>query len=95
MGDNPNVSHRFFRSSEAVYRTALAQVNAALGLPANGQVSAFAFAEDAPRDSQGRCYLATYSAFCEHAKIAGVLAQLMADGLVEEIDAETYGRLGE
>lgn len=89
------MNQRFFRASEPVYTATLEHINAAWGLPANGQITAFAFAEDAPQDASGRCYLAVWDFFCEYEAVAAMLPQLLASGAVEEIDAATYGNLGE
>lgn len=82
---------RFFRASEAVYSAVLEQVNAAWGLPSNGQETAFDFAADAPRDRDGLCYLAVMDRDCLYEPIATILPQLLASGAVEEITREQYG----
>jgi len=88
------MTQRYFRAAEQVYSAILEQVNAAWGLPANGQVTAFAFAADAPQDEQGRCYLAVWDFFCDYEPIASMLPDLLASGAVEEIEAATYGAAG-
>lgn len=44
----------------------------------------------APRDASGRIVLAVWDSFCEFAAVADILPQLLADGAVEEIDADSY-----
>lgn len=81
---------RYFRASPEVYATALKAINSALGLPANGQENAFAPLDEAPRDGEGRCYLAVWDFFCEYESVAPSLSALLANGSVEEIDEEAY-----
>lgn len=80
---------RYFRSSPAVYVAVLDDINAAWGLPANGQESAFAPVESAPQ-AGGLVYLAVWDFFCEYEAVAAVLPSLLASGQVEEIDRQAY-----
>jgi hypothetical protein len=84
------MTQRFFRSEPQIYSAVLDQVNSAWGLPANGQVTAFAFEADAPRDEQGRLTLAVWDFVCDYEPVASMLPGLLASGAVEEIDAATY-----
>lgn len=80
---------RYFRSSPAVYAAVLDGINAAWGLPANGQASAFAPLEVAPQ-AGGQVYLAVQDFFCDYEAVAAVLPDLLASGAVEEISREAY-----
>jgi len=84
------MKQRYFRAAEPVYSAILEQVNAAWGLPAHGQITAFAFAADAPRDDQGRCLLAVWDFFCGYEPVASMLSELLASGAVEEIGEAAY-----
>jgi hypothetical protein len=84
------MTHRFFRADAATYTAILDQLNHAWGLPANGQLTAFAFAADAPKDDQGRCYVAVRFFYCDYEPVASILPDLLASGAIEEIDAADY-----
>jgi len=88
MGDL--VTHRFFRATGEVYESVRSALDAAWGLPSNGQETVFDPAAVAPADSQGRSLLAVMSAFCEYEAVAAMLPELLASGAVEEIDEATY-----
>jgi hypothetical protein len=84
------MSQRYFRAEPEVSEQIRLTLDAAWGLPANGQISCFAPAESSPRDSQGRVLLAVREAFCEYAEVAAMLPGLLAISAVEEIDEATY-----
>jgi hypothetical protein len=84
---------RFFRtSSSEVYEQARLTLDAAWGHPtADGKtITCVAPADVAPRDSEGRILLAVDDEFCTYSVAVDLLPQLLASGVVEEIDRETY-----
>jgi hypothetical protein len=82
---------RFFAASAAVYEQARQTLDAAWGLPNQlGTVTCIDPAEVAPRDAQGRILLAVPESFCQFTVAADLLPQLLASGVVEEIDEATY-----
>jgi hypothetical protein len=82
---------RFFAAPAEVYEQARHTLDAAWGLPnALGTITCVAPAAVAPRDSQGRIVLAVPVAFCNFSVAVDLLPQLLAGGVVEEIDAEAY-----
>lgn len=83
---------RFFRATEAVYEQARATLDAAWGLPntATKTVTCVDPAAVAPRDSQGRIVLAVADEFCTYSVAKDLLPQLLAGGVVQEIDVTTY-----
>jgi len=81
---------RFFRSSIEVYEQVRAALDAAWGLPANGQQTCFMPATLGIRDELHRMMLAVDAEFCEYDAVAGILPQLLSAGAVEEIDEATY-----
>lgn len=80
---------RFFRtSSDSVYEHARVSLDAAWGhVP---PVTCIEPAATAPRDSLGRVVLAVNDEFCNYSVAAELLPQLLASGVVEEIDAASY-----
>jgi len=84
------MTQRYFRADEAVSEQVRLSLDAAWGLPANGQITCFAPANASPRDAQGRVLLAVDASFCEYAEVAAMLPSLLASGAVEEIDEATY-----
>jgi len=82
---------RFFAAAESVYEQARATLDAAWGLPnAVGTNTCIRPAANAPRDAAGRVVLAVEDEFCLYPVAADLLPQLLADGLVEEIDLAAY-----
>jgi hypothetical protein len=84
---------RYFRTaSDEVYEQARLMLDAAWGHPseATKTVTCIDPAAVAPRDSQGRIMLAVRTEFCEYSVAVDLLPQLLAGGVVDEIDAETY-----
>jgi hypothetical protein len=90
MGDSKTVTHRFFRSSEQVYESARATIDAAWGLPASGQQTCIEPAVTAPRDGQGRIVLAVNADFCAYSVVIDLLPQLLASGAATEITEAEY-----
>lgn len=85
------MSQRYFRASVATYEAVRSQLDAAWGLPNDlGTTTCIAPAATAPKDSFGRVVLAVRPEFCDYDAVASVLPDLLASGLVEEIDADAY-----
>lgn len=84
------MTQRYFRAMPEVSEQVRLTLDAAWGLPSNGQVTCFAPADASPRDQQGRVLLAVDVSFCEYAEVAAMLPGLLASGAVEEIDEATY-----
>jgi hypothetical protein len=84
---------RYFRTaSDAVYEQARLTLDAAWGHPtADGMtITCIDPANVAPRDAQGRIVLAVNDEFTTYSVAVDLLPQLLASGMVEEIDAATY-----
>ena len=91
MGDYGRV--RYFRTaSDEIYEQARLTLDAAWGHPndATQTLTCIDPATRAPRDSQGRVVLAVNDEFTTYSVAVDLLPQLLASGLVEEIDAATY-----
>jgi len=84
------VSQRFFRASAAVYESMRQRLDAEFGYPDGTTETVWTPASSAVKDDQGRCLLAVRSESCERPQVAAVLPQLLASGVVEEIDEATY-----
>lgn len=84
------MNQRFFRAEPEVSEHVRSVLDAAWGLPANGQLTCFAPASLSPKDIAGRVLLAVDAAFCEYEEVAAILPSLLASGAVEEIDEATY-----
>jgi hypothetical protein len=80
----------YLRATVEVYEAARAQMDAARGLPARGQVTSFDPADVAPRDGDGRVVLALRDSDLTATGVDSLLPQLIAAGLVEQITAEQY-----
>lgn len=82
---------RYFRATAAVYEQARATLDAAWGLPDGiGTVTCIEPAATAPRDQQGRVLLAVADEFASYIAAVDLLPQLLASGVVEEIDEAAY-----
>jgi len=83
---------RYFRATAAVYADICVQLDAAYGYPnpATKTERALPLAASLPADSSGRLYLAVSQEKCEYILPSEMLPQLLAAGLVEEIDAATF-----
>lgn len=86
------LAQRFFRADAATYESMRLHLNAAWGLPTPGTSNCILPANDptAPRDSEGRVYLAVHAEWCEWPAVAAVLPDLLASGAVEEVDRDAY-----
>lgn len=86
------LAQRFFRSDAATYEEMRLYLNTAWGLPTPGTSSCILPAGDptAPRDGQGRVYLAVHAEWCEWPAVAAVLPDLLASGAVDEVDRDAY-----
>jgi hypothetical protein len=83
---------RYFRSAPAVYASICAQLDAAYGYP-NAETKTertLPLASDLPADAQGRVYLAVSVEYCEFILPSQMLPELLASGVVEEVDAAAY-----
>lgn len=80
---------RYFRTpSDAVYEQARAALDAAWGhVPPTTCIEP---AATAPRDGSGRIVLAVNDEFCAYPVAAEMLPQLLASGVVTEIDEAAY-----
>lgn len=83
---------RCFRSTDAVYESVRAGLDAAWGFPNPETKTATAFdpAATAPHDEEGRVYLVVSSAYCEYEAVAAALPDLLAAGAVTEISEAEY-----
>jgi hypothetical protein len=82
---------RFFRTANhALYETIRLDLDAAWGLPREGQETCYTPLAQALRDPQGRVLLAVNDEFCEFQQVAAILPSLLSSGVIEEIDAATY-----
>jgi hypothetical protein len=84
---------RYFRTAiDEVYEQARLTLDAAWGHPTpDGKtITCIDPAAVAPRDPQGRIVLAVDDEFCEYSVAVDMLPQLLAGGVVEEIDRATY-----
>jgi hypothetical protein len=82
---------RYFAADTAVYEQVRLHLNAAWGLPnERGTATCFLPASDAYSDEQGRALLGVPADWCEWPAVAAVLPGLLTDGVIEEIDGETY-----
>jgi len=80
---------RYFRTdSDEVYEQARLTLDAAWGH--EPPKTCIQPAATAPRDSQGRIVLAVNDEFATYSVAVDLLPQLLASGVVEEIDAATY-----
>lgn len=85
---------RYFRclAGDEAYEQVRLTLDAAWGHPntETKTVTCIDPASVAPRDTQGRIILATSEAFCEYEAAAQMLAAVLANGTIEEIDQATY-----
>jgi hypothetical protein len=81
--------NRFFRiSADAAYEQTRLGLDAAWGH--EPPMTCVDPAAVAPRDTQGRILLGVRAEFCEYSVVVDLLPQLLASGVVEEIDEATY-----
>lgn len=83
---------RYFRSTDEVLAHVNAQLDAAYGYPneATRTRTTLPPPADCPHDSEGRVYLAVADDYCEYVLPSQMLPQLIASGLVDEIDEAEY-----
>lgn len=84
---------KYFRvPSDSAYEAIRLQLDAAWGHPTPDGLTVTCVdpAAIAPRDSQGRILLAVRPEFTAFDAVAAILPQLLASGVVEEIDASEY-----
>jgi acetyl/propionyl-CoA carboxylase alpha subunit len=80
----------YLRASFAVYEQARAAMDAARGLPANGQITSFTPAADAPTDAQGRVYLALRESDTTAPGADQMIADMVQAGYVEFVTEADY-----
>jgi hypothetical protein len=83
---------RFFRSTDDVYESVRAQLDAAWGFP-NEETktqTSISPALESPHDSLGRIYLVIAAEYCEYEAVLAALPSLIAGGFVEEIVEAEY-----
>ena len=77
---------RYFAAMPEVYESVRLAIDAAWGLPANGQRTCFTPSAEAPDIApDGRVLLAVHPQFCEYSYVAEALPQLLASGQVAEL----------
>lgn len=86
------LAQRYFRSDSATYEAMRLHLNAAWGLPTPGTSNCILPADDpaAPRDAQGRVYLAVHAEWCDWPAVAAVLPEMLESGAVAEVTREDY-----
>lgn len=86
------MDQRYFRATPEHYESLRAQVDAARGLPneAEGRLTSFDPSAAAPRDAQGRVYLASWAFVLESEPFKSFLASALAAGLATEVTAQEY-----
>lgn len=87
------MERRYYRTTsanDALYESMRAAIDAAWGLPANGQQTAIEPAATSPHDADGRIYLATWAEFATYEPAASMLSQAIASGAVQEITEAEY-----
>ena len=85
------MTQRYFRAELATYESIRLSLDAAWGHGAGtGTATCFKPAATAPQDSEGRLLLAVRPEFCEYEAVSVLLPQLLASGVVEEINEATY-----
>jgi hypothetical protein len=83
---------RYFRATEDTYEQIRITLDDAWGLPDQATATATCLppAQQATKDTQGRCVVAVPEAFCSFTVAVDLLPDLLASGAVAEIDAATY-----
>lgn len=79
---------RYFRATEMVYEQARLTLDAAWGH--QPPATCIEPSARAPRDAQGRIVVAVADEFCDYSTARELLPQLLASGVVEEIDRQTF-----
>lgn len=83
---------RYFRATEDTYEQIRITLDSAWGLPDQATATATCLppAEQATKDTQGRCLVAVPEAFCAFSVAVDLLPGLLASGAVEEINRDAY-----
>ena len=85
------MSQRYFRTAdEAMYEQVRIGLDAAWGHPNGNTLTCIDPAAVAPRDAQERIVLAVNDEFCTYSVAVDLLPQLLAGGVVEEIDEADF-----
>lgn len=87
------MSQRFFRTADAeLYESVRLQLDAAWGHPTPDGLTVTCIdpAAVAPRDANGNILLAVQPEFAQYEPAATLLPQLLASGVVQEIDRAAY-----
>jgi hypothetical protein len=82
---------RYFRTGRHdIYEATRLQLDAAWGLPSDGQQTCYEPLQTSLRDSDGRILLAVDDRFCDFDPVAALLPTLLGDGSIEEITHDLY-----
>lgn len=81
--------YRFFRATPANYDAVRLSLDAAWGLPANGQETCIPPASICCR-TDGYCYLAARRDWCEYEAVSASLPTLLASGTVTELSEPEF-----
>jgi hypothetical protein len=83
---------RYFRSAQETYEQIRIALDDAWGLPDQTTVTETCLppAEQATKDTQGRCIVAVPDAFCSFTVAVDLLPDLLASGAVTEITEAEY-----
>lgn len=83
---------RYFRATEDTYEQIRMALDDAWRLPDQATATATCLppAEQATKDTQGRCVVAVPEVFCSFPVAGDLLPDLLASGAVEEITEEVY-----
>ena len=84
------MNQRFFKAQDAAYESVRASLDAAFGNPRQGTVTAFQPAAIAPHDENGFAYLAAWDFYCELPQVQSILAEALASGAIQEVDAHAF-----
>jgi hypothetical protein len=80
---------RYFRAAVNVYEQVCAELDAAFGLPSQGQARVLPESQSVIT-KDGDCVLAVLAGWCELEAVAPRLGALLASGAVVELDEEAY-----
>ena len=83
---------RYFRSTDELLSQVTAQLDAAYEYP-NAETktnTALPHHSECPHDSEGRVYVAVDDAYCDFILPSQMIPQLIASGLVEEVDESVF-----
>ena len=83
---------RYFRSTDELLSQVTAQLDAAYEYP-NAETktnTALPHPSECPHDSEGRVYVAVDDAYCDFILPSQMIPQLIASGLVEEVEESVF-----